>query len=241
MATGVVSDPLCHDSDEGAIDLTVTAGASPFDYLWNGTGTDEDLDSLAAGSYAISVTDANGCTWDSTFSVTAPATIGADTSLSIYADGNNISTYGGDDGSIDVAPSGGTPPYTYLWNTGATSASLHGLIAGLYTVTITDAHGCTLTLNITLTQPEVLEMPSGFTPNGDGNNDHFVIHGIDGYPNNQFTVLNRWGNVVYDQPHYHDQWQGDNREGKKLPDGTYFVILKLGNGKTLQHYVDLRR
>ncbi|MEO7081284.1 MAG: gliding motility-associated C-terminal domain-containing protein, partial [Flavobacteriales bacterium] len=75
----------------------------------------------------------------------------------------------------------------------------------------------------------------------DGNNDAFVVHGIDAYPENQITVFNRWGNVVFDQLHYSNEWRGENQQGQALPDGTYFVVLRLNADLTLQNYVDLRR
>jgi gliding motility-associated-like protein len=85
-------------------------------------------------------------------------------------------------------------------------------------------------------------MPTGFSPNEDGANDFFDIRGIDGYAQNLFTVLNRWGNVVYEHPNYSNQWKGENNQGETLPDGTYFVILSINDGtRTLQGFVDLRR
>jgi len=87
-----------------------------------------------------------------------------------------------------------------------------------------------------------LEMPNAFSPNGDGDNDSFVVHGIEAWPKNLFTVVNRWGSRVYELPNYKNQWEGDNSQGEQLPNGTYFVILTLNDGqRTLQGYVDLRR
>jgi gliding motility-associated-like protein len=236
-----VAAPLCHASDEGSIDLTVNAGTAPFSYAWSNGANSEDLTALAAGDLSITVTDANGCTWDSLITVPAPAAITSDTLLSHYANGHNISSWGGSDGSIALNVAGGTPPYSFAWSDGHSTANRSGLTAGSYAVTITDAYGCSLALTIILTQPDELAMPSGFTPNGDGNNDAFVVHGIDAFPENQLTVFNRWGNVVYDQLHYANQWRGENQQGQQLPDGTYFVILRLDATRTLQHYVDLRR
>ncbi len=77
-------------------------------------------------------------------------------------------------------------------------------------------------------------IPQGFSPNGDGVNDLFVIRGISKYPNNKFTILNRWGSVVYKMDGYDNTWNGKSSEGIRfggddLPDGTYFYILDLGN------------
>jgi gliding motility-associated-like protein len=89
-----------------------------------------------------------------------------------------------------------------------------------------------------------LELPTGFTPNSDNYNDDYDIHGIENYPLNTFVVFNRWGNEVYKKENYvnHD-WKGDNKNGKSLPDGTYYVILLINDGSntTKNTYVDLRR
>lgn len=78
-------------------------------------------------------------------------------------------------------------------------------------------------------------IPEGFSPNGDGVNDLFVIRGIASYPNNHFTVFNRWGNPVFDGDSYMSTWDGTATEGlqvggDELPTGTYFYILDLGDG-----------
>ncbi len=90
---------------------------------------------------------------------------------------------------------------------------------------------------------DVLEMPTAFTPNADGSNDDFDIHGIEQYPNNTLEVYNRWGNLVYSADNYvNHQWTGNNNENNPLPDGTYFVILVIKNSQIRLHgYVDIRK
>lgn len=239
--SSATSNPLCHGSADGSIDLTVSAGTAPFTFLWSTGATDEDLQGLAGGMYSVTVTDANGCTSQQAITVDAPAELVADTVVSQYASGHNVSTWNGNDGSIELNVTGGTPPYSYAWNDGSGDADRHGLHAGTYTVTVTDANGCILELTFILTEPDDIRMPTGFTPNGDGDNDFFVVQGIEAFPENQITVFNRWGNVVYDQLRYSNQWGGENQQGQQLPNGTYFVVLRLNAEQTLQNYVDLRR
>lgn len=88
-----------------------------------------------------------------------------------------------------------------------------------------------------------LEMPTGYTPNNDGHNDDFDIHGIERYPNNTLTIFNRWGNIVYSADNYiNHQWKGQNNSGDLLPDGTYFAILIIKNSDIKLHgYVDIRK
>ena len=88
-----------------------------------------------------------------------------------------------------------------------------------------------------------LELPSGFTPNGDGFNDGYVIHGLDLYPINSVKIFNRWGNEVYTKVNYvNGEWIGQNDSGDSLPDGTYFLMLEITNTDIkMSTYVDLRR
>jgi gliding motility-associated-like protein len=88
-----------------------------------------------------------------------------------------------------------------------------------------------------------LELPTAFTPNNDGFNDGYFIKGIDGYPNNFFTVFNRWGNLVYSKEDYvNTDWIGQDEDGNPLPEGTYFVLLQIKNSDIKKStFVDLRR
>jgi gliding motility-associated-like protein len=240
--SGTVSHVLCNGAGTGAIDITVSAGTAPFSYAWStGAGT-EDLTGLSGGGYSLTVTDANGCAWSAAWTVGESPAIGIDAAISSHGNGYAISQHGGSDGSVTISVSGGSAPYSFAWSNGSASNTLTGLPAGTYTVTVTDANGCTATRAITLEQPNDLVMPTGYTPNGDGHNDWFFVQGLDAYPSNLLTVLNRWGNVVFEQLNYKNDWAGENSGGEPLPNGTYFVILTINNGeRTLQGYVDLRR
>lgn len=237
-----VSDNDCHGGTDGAIALQTTSGTAPFTYVWDHGAQGPILGGLAAGPYSVTVSDANGCTAELDLVVDENEAIRIDVQLSSYSGGYNVSSYGGDNGSITTNVTGGTAPYAYSWSTGSGNSSLFGLPAGTYTLEVTDANGCTATIIVEVTQPEDLEMPTGYSPNGDGANDFFFIRGLDAYPSNTFVVLNRWGNVVYDRLNYRNDWNGENARGQALPDGTYFVILTVNDGaRTLQGYVDLRR
>jgi gliding motility-associated-like protein len=86
---------------------------------------------------------------------------------------------------------------------------------------------------INVTRPEALDVPEGFSPNGDGVNDTFVIPGIETYPTTVIKFFNRWGNLVYEESNYQNNWNGTSNKGLTfggdvLPVGTYFYILDLG-------------
>ena len=147
----VVTNVTCFGGSDGTINLTPSGGAGPYTFNWGGGITTEDRTGLAAGTYTVVITDANGCTGTATASVTQPA---APVSGSTVV--TNISCNGGSNGAINLTPSGGTPGYTYNWGGGITTEDRTGLAAGTYTVIITDAVGCTGTVTATVTQPAVL-------------------------------------------------------------------------------------
>ncbi len=159
--------------------------------------------------------------------------------------GQDETYQGAGDGQVSSTVTGGTPPYTYQWNTGDITPNIYNLSAGMYYLMLTDANGCmatdTVMLDSTGALPE-LEMPTAYSPNGDGANDFFVIKGIQRYPDNELFVYNRWGGLVYDQKGYSNQWNGKSNDGEELPDGTYYVILKIySDDITLTGYVYLKR
>lgn len=77
--------------------------------------------------------------------------------------------------------------------------------------------------------PDII--PNGVTPNGDGTNDTWDIPFIWYFTNNSVKIYNRWSNSVFDAAPYEGDWEGTNRNGNPLPDGTYFYVLDLGNGR----------
>ncbi|OEK07022.1 hypothetical protein BFP71_05025 [Roseivirga misakiensis] len=141
----------CFGSADGDIDITVSGGTAPYTYAWSNSSTGEDLNSLVAGDYTVIVTDANGCTINETITVTEPSAPLSNTATVI-----DISCFGGSDGSIALNPVGGTAPYTYSWNTGSTNKDIFGLSDGSYQVTITDANGCQIVENYTISMPTAL-------------------------------------------------------------------------------------
>ncbi|MBL0047187.1 MAG: choice-of-anchor L domain-containing protein [Bacteroidetes bacterium] len=232
-----------------SIDLTVSGGTPAYTYSWSNGETSQDISGLLSGNYAVTVTDGNSCV-----ATLAPVTIYIPDSIKInlstisYPPANyNISNYGFSDGVITSIVSGGTPNYNYYWvNAEGTFASsnqnLNNLPKGVYILKITDAYNCVLSDTIELREPLELQMPSGFSPNGDGLNDDFYVHGLDIYPDNNIIVFNRWGNQVYTKDNYYRDWTGLSNNGESLPDGTYYVVLKIKNTDIiLKGYVDLRR
>lgn len=233
----------CYGNGNGVADLTVTGGVMPYAYSWSTGGTTQDLASLAPGTYLVIVTDSAQCSKTDSITISQPDSLWAVYTANLYPNGFNISLNGQSDGSIDLTVTGGANPYQFFWSNGSTSEDLSGIPAGNYMVQITDTNGCAFVLSVTIREPFALEMPTGFSPNSDGFNDYFVVHGLESYPDNKFTVYNRWGNVVFSQEDYMNTWFGQGRGGDALPEATYFVVLIINSPEKieLKGYVDIRR
>lgn len=142
-----VTDVLCFGNATGVVDLTVTSGAAPFVFNWSpaAPGNPEDLNALPAGNYALTVTDALGCSAELSLTVDQPASA---LQANCNASGT-VSAPGLSDGSAVVALSGGTPPYSVSWTPGGTqnnvfpgNLNISNLAQGAYGVAVTDANGC---------------------------------------------------------------------------------------------------
>ncbi len=148
---------LCNGGNTGSATVTAS-GSSPFTYNWTPFGgTNATATGLSAGTYTVTVTDVNGCTSTQTVTITQPSPVTASINPP-----TNITCNGLCNGSATAAGGGGTSPYTYSWNTTPvqTGTNATGLCAGNYTVTITDANGCTKTASVSVTQPPVLTAAS---------------------------------------------------------------------------------
>jgi gliding motility-associated-like protein len=141
----VVTDISCNGSSDGAIQLGVSSGQSPYTFLWNTNSTVQNPAGLAAGNYSVTVTDNAGCTATTTATVIEPAPLVLDSSFNnpICANLNN-------NGAIALTITGGTIPYQYNWSTGDVMSSLLNLAPGNYTVTVTDEHNCSVSASFTL-------------------------------------------------------------------------------------------
>ncbi len=149
-ASAVGTNPGCNGATTGSVDLTPAGGTVAYSYSWSNGATSQDISGVLAGTYTVTVTDANGCT------ATASATITAPPALTASIAGTNAGCNGASTGAANLTPGGGTPAYTYAWSSGPTTQDLTNIPAGTYTVTVTDANGCTITSSYTVTQPTAL-------------------------------------------------------------------------------------
>ncbi|HWB62355.1 MAG TPA: T9SS type A sorting domain-containing protein, partial [Chitinophagales bacterium] len=140
LAASVTSstDVGCNGQSTGGITVSVSGGTSPYTPNWSNGANTDTLSQLSAGTYTLTVTDANGCSTTLSDGIAEPQPL-TDSVTSTNA------TQGASDGTATATPTGGTAAYHYAWSNGATTQTITGLNAGVYYVTITDAHGCNVT------------------------------------------------------------------------------------------------
>ncbi|NUQ23090.1 MAG: SprB repeat-containing protein [Saprospiraceae bacterium] len=140
------TDATCFGQTDAQAEVTVVSGGTgPFTYLWSNNGNTPLINALAPGNYAVTVTDDNGCTAVESAVISQPAELTLSLSSLVQPDCGATAN-----GSESVQATGGVSPFNYLWNTNQTTASLSSATEGKYSVTVTDANGCTDNLQVTL-------------------------------------------------------------------------------------------
>ncbi|MFM9057124.1 MAG: SprB repeat-containing protein, partial [Bacteroidota bacterium] len=143
-----VQGERCIGSADGSIVLAVTGGISPYQFNWPDGSHLSARNNLSPGIHEVELTDAAGCVHLKKIHVPGP-----ETEISALPQISPVTCFGADDGSIQLDAIGGTPPYSIRWNTGRKSNTLSLLSAGIYTASISDANGCTTSLQFNVTQP----------------------------------------------------------------------------------------
>ena len=149
---------------DGVAAVTITGGTAPYDIAYAGpvNGIETSmmegavlLSNLAAGSYTITITDANDCTSSCTVAITDPSC-----SMTLDISGTDVSCFGANDGSIDLTVSNATEPFTFDWTEDTLDGieDPNGLGAGTYTVTVTDVFGCSESISIDITEAEMITL-----------------------------------------------------------------------------------
>ena len=186
-----VTNVSCFGQSNGQILLTIVGGVSPYNYNWSNGANTQTITGLIAGSYIITATDNTGCSASTTINVSQPTAPTLSTSFA------NVNCNAANTGTINVGASGGNGPFSYLWNDGATTANRTSLIAGNYSLTITDNNTCTHQKNFTISQPTAINITSTVTNvacNG-GNNSTITLVPVGGTSPYTFN----WGDGVTTQ------------------------------------------
>jgi hypothetical protein len=183
VSVSSVSAITCHGDCNGAA-VATHSGIPPFSYLWTPTGqTNQTATGLCAGTYTCTARDAGGCTATGFITITEPDSLIANATVL-----NNVLCNGGSTGCAYVATSGGTSPYSYVWIvTGQIGDTACNLPPGCYTVSVTDANGCTAMETVCITEPPALVVnlcsQTNVSCNGgnDGSSIMCVNGGVPGY------------------------------------------------------------
>ncbi|MCB0762656.1 MAG: gliding motility-associated C-terminal domain-containing protein, partial [Flavobacteriales bacterium] len=206
---------------------------SPFIYSWStgGSGVTETFNSGDAGSYTLNVVDFCEHELDVAFDVIEPADIVWEVEEDQYCIGQ----------FTEDLVSGGAMPLTYVYSEDSLdfagdAQSWGGVYAGEYPVYVVDQCGQDHTFYLNFIQCDTW-IPNVFSPDvSPGSNDTFQIHGLQGFPQSRLEIYNRWGNLIYEDDNYRNNWDGDG-----AAEGTYFYIFYRSDGKEYSGHFTLIR
>ncbi|MBL7800470.1 MAG: M4 family metallopeptidase [Chitinophagales bacterium] len=134
---------LCANGNNGSATITATGGTPSYAYSWSNGDKTNTISNLAAGTYTLTVIDANGC-------VKTDSVIITENSAIVLTVSKTNSSGGQNNGTASVSTSGGTPSYSYAWSNGAQTAAVTGLAPGTYTLTVKDVYGCESQSTVTI-------------------------------------------------------------------------------------------
>ncbi|UZD23263.1 PKD domain-containing protein [Algoriphagus halophytocola] len=185
-----VSNPDCNGEFSGEVLIEVAGGEAPFEVIGRASQWDSGLltvSGLSAGTYELMLVDANGC------SATVNATLIQIEPLAVSFISNSPNCGDEMSGSLQAAVSGGVPPYRFEWENGSTSETLQNVLPGEYSVSISDANNCLISLSGKITEAvPAVRMPTGFDPRA-GNYEPVTSCSI----SFQLNIYDRWGALIY--------------------------------------------
>ncbi|MBI3509208.1 MAG: gliding motility-associated C-terminal domain-containing protein [Bacteroidetes bacterium] len=234
IAVNTSGNSVCY-----GVNSVITSGASggtgPYFYTWSPGGQTTqniNVNLISTTSYTVTVTDLNGCTATGTVTATVNplplATISSNAT-------NGVFQLTGSSGQLCFTGNSGVVSWNWLLGTSDTSSSQNPCITitsgniGSYCaqLIVENSFGCTDTTNtcIEITNSSY-SIPNVFTPNGDGNNDLFVITNT-GMQSLQCSIYNRWGELIYQWNSTSGGWDGKTKNGSPASDGVYYFTARL--------------
>ena len=224
-----IEDIRCPGKADGIVRVKGTGGRADYTYYlkpglnFNKNG---NFYNLEVGEYTLTVKDSSNCVFDTVIQIKE-----ADNAMSLNFDKKNLGCFGfGNEGWAEVKVSGGTPPFTYAWNTSPvmTDARIENLRYGYYQVNVSDANGCEVSDKVYI-EPgpccEEVYLPNAFSPNNDGKNDEWRVVTSVGLELIQLVIYNRWGNKVWETYDVANGWDGTYK-GDKMDTETYFYLFR---------------
>ena len=223
----------CNGAGDACLSATPFTGGEPFSWHWQSwPGTDSIARPLGPGQYAVTVSDVYGCSASFTFPpTTEPAPPAINTSTTPQTDPDQPN------GTASAIVSGGTPDYNYLWSNAATSQNIDHLEAGVYTLTATDAHGCSVTTEVTVQLMLGTEEAEGraflIYPNPSA--DWIIVSQPPGKGKSRLEICDQGGNFVIkkDIPEGSRDFRVDLSD---FPAGVYFITLSAGALKSFSMF-----
>jgi gliding motility-associated-like protein len=219
----------CPVINEGSLTANVSGGRYPLTYLWSNGQTTSSINNLAPGTYSVTITDRYGRVIHAVDSVKALT----DSSCLILVNFTSTKTCPmAKDGSLSATETGGRNPVKYMWSTGDTTTTIKNLSPGNYDLTVTDKFGRQVTatgmVEGYVQDVSCLNIPSAFTPDGDGTNDVWRIRTLSEFANCKVEIFNQWGSIVFKSTGYNTPWDG-KYNGEAVPAGAYYYIIDLDN------------
>ncbi len=239
LETSSIKNVSCFSGDDGQINFSITGNTPPYSFLWNNNIINSSIFNLSSGIYEVRVTDVNGCEIIYNYLVEEPEEILINETVI------NSSCEEKNDGAIYTNVSGGTAPYLYNWDNGSEDQQILNLSPGNYILDISDANGCSYLPKVISVSFDgfdgCIEIPSGFTPNGDGIHDEWTIYGLYNFSDVLVKVYNRWGQEIFTSNGYSVPWDG-KYNGVDLPMAAYYYIIEIkSSNKIFNGTVTIKR
>ncbi len=214
--TVTATNVSCYNGKDGTATATVFNGKPPYTYLWSNKATENPIKGLKAGTYTVTVTDADGKTTTSTVEVLQPNIITVTFANGTYA-----------------RATGGTGNFSYLWDNGEKTSNITAPPGTIHALTVTDANGC-ITIDTLQIPKDTSDLRCratiGIVPS-DPDNANLIIPQIEEFKKGQIipepvrmTVVDRYGALLYSNENYQNDWNG-----ALLPPGTYYFLATTRN------------
>jgi gliding motility-associated-like protein len=240
--TSNISNVICNGDLDGAINLVISGGTTPFSFVWSNNSITQNVTGLNSGLYSVTVSDGITTAVLSDLNLSEPP--------QIEIDFTSIPDTICPGGEVIITASGGTD---YDWiNEGSTSSALTVLVdSGRYFLVETTIGTCSAIDSIYIPVLSAsdcaslsnLDPPNAFSPDGDGTNDSWIIQGIE-FTDNKVTIFNRWGDNIGEFENYDNSsvvWSGTNKSGELLPTGTYFYVIEIDGVITKRDWIQIVR
>lgn len=240
-ATITSAGPFCSNDPVATLSAITNGG------IWSGTG----ITNSTNGTFNPNT--AGPGTHTITYGISGSCGDTATTEITVYSipvlasQTTNESCTGAGDGEISLTVTQGTPPFVYVWSPSGSGTSTSNLTANTYSITVTDANGCTINENVLLTDPLIecdstiahVFVPTVFSPNGDGINDVLYVRG-EKIQTLEFVIYSRWGQKIFESSSKEIGWDG-TKDGKHLDPGVfvYYVLVTTTENERIEIHGDV--